>query len=64
MQATPTAPVKVIDFLLVGHIQPSVQLPTLISSHVFSNQPPQSITQLSEEKYQILKPFVRLGFDF
>ena len=63
MGATPADPVKVIDFLLVGHIQPPVQLPTLVTSGVFSNRPPQSIALLSEERYQTLKPFVRLGFD-
>jgi hypothetical protein len=64
MAATPADPVKVIDFLLVGHIQPLVQLSTLLNSGVFSNRPPQSIAQLSEERYQVLKPIVRLGFNF
>jgi hypothetical protein len=63
MGATPAEPVKVIDFLLVGHTQPPIQLSTLVTSGVFSNRPPQSIAQLSEERYQMLKPLVRLGFD-
>jgi hypothetical protein len=63
MVATTADPVKVIDFLLVGHLQPPVQLQALVASGVFSKRPPQSIAQLSEDRYQILKPFVSLGFD-
>jgi hypothetical protein len=63
MDATPSHPVKVIDFLLVGHVQPPVQLATLLSSGVFSNRPPQSIAQFSEERHQSLKPFISLGFE-
>ena len=63
MNASPTSPVKVIDFLLVGHVQPSVKLKTLVLNGVFSNRPPQSISQLAEERYAKLKPFVQLGFE-
>jgi hypothetical protein len=62
MNASPTSPVKMIDFLLVGHVQPSVGLETLVLNGVFSNRPPQSISQLAEERYAKLKPFVQLGF--
>jgi GNAT superfamily N-acetyltransferase len=60
MNASPTLPVKVIDFLLVGHVQPSVKLKTLVVNGVFSKRPPQSILQLTEERYGKLKPFVKL----
>jgi GNAT superfamily N-acetyltransferase len=63
MNASPTSPVKVIDFLLVGHIQPSVQLDALVANGVFSNRPPQSISQLAEERYARLKAFIQLGFE-
>jgi ribosomal protein S18 acetylase RimI-like enzyme len=56
-------PVKAIDFLLAGHIQPSVQLSTLLTNGIFSNRPPQSIARLSEKRYQKLKPFLQLGFE-
>jgi hypothetical protein len=64
MKATVDTPVKMIDFLLVGHIQPSVRLETLVEMGVFSKRPPQSIAELAEEQYGKLKPFVQLGFDF
>lgn len=63
MKASPTSPVKMIDFLLVGHMQPSVGLDTLVASGVLLNRPPQSIAQLREERYAKLKPNVQLGFD-
>jgi hypothetical protein len=63
MDASSTSPVKVIDFLLVGHLQPSVQLKTLVVNSVFLNRPPQSISKLTEERYAKLKPFLQLGFE-
>jgi GNAT superfamily N-acetyltransferase len=64
MNASPTSPVKMIDFLLVGHVQSPVQLSRLVASGVFLNRPPQSISQLTEERYAKLKRFVQLGFEF
>jgi hypothetical protein len=63
MQPSGLSPVKMIDFLLVGHSQPSVPLNTLTSTGIFTNRPPQSIAELSEERYAALKPLLRLGFD-
>jgi hypothetical protein len=60
--ASPISPVKLIDFLLVGHIEPSVPLAVLVANHVFSDRPPQSITELSEERYAIVKPLIQIGF--
>jgi hypothetical protein len=62
--ATPENPVKVIDFLLVGHAEHPIELDTLVKKEVFSSRPPQSIANLSEGRYQALKPLLRLGFDF
>jgi hypothetical protein len=56
------SPVKMIDFLLVGHIEPPVRLNVLLAVEVFSIQPPQSISELSEDRYARLKPCVKLGF--
>jgi GNAT superfamily N-acetyltransferase/predicted nucleic acid-binding protein len=63
MDTSPSNPVKVIDFLLVGHIQPPIGLSTLVTSGAFSRHPPQSIAQLPEERYQALKPLIQLGFE-
>jgi hypothetical protein len=41
MGATTDSPVKLIDFLLIGHIQPPVPLNTLVRTGVFSRRPPQ-----------------------
>jgi hypothetical protein len=64
MNASPSTAVKMIDFLLVGHVHPSVSVDTLVANGVFSNRPPQSISQLTEERYAKLKRFLELGFEF
>lgn len=58
-----SSPVKMIDFLLVGHSQPSVSLSTLVSAGIFNSRPPQSIAELTDERYATLKSFLQLGFD-
>lgn len=63
MYASPSDPVKVIDFLLGGHVRTPVGLDSWLESGVFAGRPPQSIAQLSEERYQALRPFIDLGFD-
>src|SRR6266436_47485 len=63
MNPSVSAPVKMIDFLLAGHIEPPVALNTLVQRRVFCNRPPQSISELSEERYAALKPYLALGFD-
>jgi hypothetical protein len=57
------SPVKMIDFLLAGHSQPSVSLATLVSAGIFNGRPPQSIAELSEERYAALKTLLQLGFE-
>ena len=63
MAPSPVSPVKMIDFLLVGHSKPSVLLATLVSAGIFNGRPPQSIAELSEERYAALKTLLQLGFD-
>jgi GNAT superfamily N-acetyltransferase len=63
MNPSARSPVKMIDFLIVGYLQPVVPLAQLLSLGVFSNRPPQSIAQLTEDGYNALKPYVQLGFD-
>ncbi len=54
-------PVKAIDFLLVGHLEPPIALSELISSGAVRNRPPQSIAIVDEAAYQLLKPTLKLG---
>ena len=63
MQPSALSPVKMVDFLLVGHSQPSVPLDRLTSVGILTNRPPQSIAELCEERYAALKPLLHLGFD-
>jgi hypothetical protein len=63
MAPSPVSPVKMIDFLLVGHSKPSVLLATLVLAGIFNGRPPQSIAELSEERYAALKTLLQLGFD-
>lgn len=63
MKASSTSPVKMIEFLLVGHIEPSVPLSNLLAKGIFSKQPPQSIAEFSEGRYANLRPQLQLGFD-
>jgi hypothetical protein len=55
-------PVKVIDFLLVGHSDPPVRLRELTASGVFRCRPSQSIAIISDEAYERLKRMLQLGF--
>jgi len=63
MNPSASAPVKMIDFLLAAHIEPPVALDTLVQTRVFCNRPPQSISELTEERYAGLKPYLALGLD-
>jgi ribosomal protein S18 acetylase RimI-like enzyme len=62
MDASASSPVKVIDFLLIGHAEPPVTLEELIRDGVFSRRPPQSIAEISEASYYQLKSLLSLGF--
>jgi hypothetical protein len=63
MAPSPVSPVKMIDFLLVGHSQPSVPLATLVSVGIFNRRPPQSIGELSRDRYDSLTALLQLAFD-
>jgi ribosomal protein S18 acetylase RimI-like enzyme len=62
-RATTDDPVKAVDFLLIGHVDPPTPLTKLLDKGVLAG-PPQSIIRLSEDRYRALKPLLRLGFDF
>jgi ribosomal protein S18 acetylase RimI-like enzyme len=55
IQAEAPTPVKVIDFLLVSHLQPSVALRNLVDTGVFNGRPPQSISKLDRSRYEKLR---------
>jgi hypothetical protein len=61
MAPSALSPVKMIGFLLVGHSQPPVPLSALVSGSIFNGRPPQSIAELSEERYAALKGLLQLG---
>jgi len=61
--ASRLSPIKVIDFLLIGHIESPVPLSTLVTESIFSKRPPQSIAELGKDQYVRLRPHLRLGFD-
>lgn len=64
MKPTLLSPVKVIDFLLIGHTQPAVGLAKLQSLGVLGSHPYQSITILSEHQHRALRGELDLGFEF
>lgn len=61
-KATDATPVKVINYLLVGYVEPPIELKTLYQLSIFSKHPPQSIAELNRQKIESLLPLLRLGF--
>lgn len=57
-----SAPILAIDFLLVGHIEPHIALDALLHAGIFNRAPPQSISELDERRYSLLRSKVDLGF--
>lgn len=62
MMQESSRPIKVIDFLLVGHSDPPVSLEQLIRSGIFHSRPPQSISMISDEAYKRLKQQLSFGY--
>lgn len=62
MRATPDRPVKVINFLLAGHFEPALGLPTLKGDRVFATHPPQSIMHLDQQQQGAVLRYTHLGF--
>ena len=61
--ATKAHPVKVIDFLLIGHIEPPMKLAELNNEGVFAGHPPQSICHLPPPRFEPLKRRMSFGFE-
>ncbi|WP_454762323.1 GNAT family N-acetyltransferase [Caulobacter segnis] len=55
-------PVRVIDFLLVGHLKP-IPLATLNGEGVFRGKPPQSICALPPDRFTPIRQRLDLGFE-
>lgn len=55
-------PVKVIDFLLMGHFDPAIPLDHLLESGVFRGWPPQSITRLDDARLAKIREHMNFGF--
>ncbi len=53
-KATPRRPVKVINFLLMGHVEPPITLDELHSTGIFDGHPPQSIFRFNRRKTEAL----------
>ncbi len=60
--ATKKRPVKVIDFLLIGHIEPPIALSDLTTAGVFSGSPPQSICSLPSSRFEPIRSKMKFGF--
>jgi len=61
--ATRARPVKVIDFLLIGHIEPPMKLAELNNEGVFTGHPPQSICYLPPPRFEPVKRRMSFGFE-
>ena len=55
-------PLKVIDFLLAGHLERPMPLDELVRLGVFNGHPPQSVSRLPSQRFDLLRS--RLGFGF
>jgi hypothetical protein len=62
LSPSPSSPIKMIDFLLAGHVVPAIPLQTLVNLEIFAGSPPQSIAQITEEKYSGLHPLLNVGY--
>jgi hypothetical protein len=54
-------PVKVIDFLLIGHFEPAIPFDDLLAARVLRG-PPQSITRLDEARFARVRERMNFGF--
>lgn len=61
-EASPEKPVKVINYLLAGYINPPITIQQLQKLGIFGAQPPQSIFRISPAHLALLLPRLKLGF--
>ena len=60
--ASRARPVKVINYLLTGYIEPAIYLNELLERGVFNRRPPQSIASIGRTERDILLARLNLGF--
>ena len=60
--ASKTRPVKVINYLVVGYVEPEIHLDELLNMGVFNRRPPQSIASIGRKARDILLARLNLGF--
>jgi ribosomal protein S18 acetylase RimI-like enzyme len=61
-EATPTQPVKVINYLLGAYIEPAISLDELREIGIIRTHPPQSIFEIARVHLDALLPRMNLGF--
>lgn len=61
-KATADRPVKVINYLLAGYIDPVVTFDDLKALGIFGHHPPQSIFEIAPSKLALLLNRIKLGF--
>ncbi|PZO47806.1 MAG: GNAT family N-acetyltransferase [Alphaproteobacteria bacterium] len=57
------APILVIDFLLIGHLDAPVALDDLLKEGVFKTHPPQSLCELPPERFEPIRRRLDFGFE-
>jgi ribosomal protein S18 acetylase RimI-like enzyme len=62
-RANKDRPVKVIDFLLIGHLDPPIKLVDLNRHGVFTGHPPQSICHLPPARFTPICERMSFGFE-
>jgi ribosomal protein S18 acetylase RimI-like enzyme len=62
-EASPDRPVKVINFLLAGHINPPISLSEMRLDGLISSHPPQSIFRISRDRLTPILRRIHLGFE-
>jgi hypothetical protein len=62
-RATAQRPVKLINFLLAGHIEPPIGLAQLQADRVFGGHPPQSIFRIPSNHARTIFSRLSLGFE-
>jgi hypothetical protein len=62
-RATEAHPVQVIDFLLIGHLEPPMKLSDLKNEGVFAGRPPQSICYLPPPRFRPVQRRMSFGFE-
>ena len=62
-EASETRPVKVINFLLAGYIEPAIGLKQLQAEGIFQAHPPQTIFSVDPPKAEVLLQQAKLDFD-